>query len=104
MTVHPLGKHATRYRSHGSYGGKGHSELRHERVFTRKSIIEELLTGEVANIETILREKAIGCMVTIEEHRALTAYDRSLDGWSRHEAAGVRVRDTFTASEFNAQP
>jgi hypothetical protein len=43
-----------------------------------------------------IRDNACGCVVTIEEHDALTRIDRQdkeVDGWDRYRRAGIAVID-----------
>jgi len=84
------GKYKTRYRSIGSKE-KG-AKLQHEHVFTRKDITDRII-AEPERTREILRD-AIGCVVTVDEHRKLTTIDPSLRGWDRYTAAGVDVEDT----------
>jgi hypothetical protein len=67
--------------------------LIHEHVYKRKNIVQELL-NEQTNIELILK-KAIGCIVTSEEHHKLHKIkDNECDGWERYKKAGIKVFDT----------
>jgi len=89
------GKHNQRYisegvdlkRKSGDWSIKG---LRLEHVYTRKSIISELLACP-SDMNSIL-EKAIGCVVTAEEHDKLP--HRDYFGWDRYKQAKIRVWDT----------
>lgn len=97
------GKYRTRFRSEGALSidrrenrrlrAAGQRLLRHEHVFTRSWLLDELLERptEVGKILDL----AIGCVVTEAEHQRLTAV-RYAEGWERYQAAGVRVFDMST--------
>lgn len=70
-------------------------QIRHEHVFTRKSLVEEML-ARPEKVEEILREKAIACVVTKDEHVRLTRFDKTHSGWDRYRAAGISVFDVAT--------
>src|SRR5258706_16022661 len=89
------GKYTTRYRSQASK--EPGAKLRHDHVFTRKDITARILaTPEQAR--EILRD-AIGCVVTVEEHRRLSPFDRTHRGWERYNAAGIDVVDMDATPE-----
>jgi hypothetical protein len=109
MTCQPSGKYATRFRTR-TVLDEDHPVLRHEHVYTRKSVIAELLSlnsegvDEAAlrrSIEEVLRERAVGCTVTRDEHRLLSRHDKTLVGWHRYQAAGVTVLDMSTGEVFD---
>jgi hypothetical protein len=88
------GKYKTRYRSRAAIDDKS-AKKQHEHVFTRRELTSRLL-AEPDKAREIL-QSAIACVVTMEEHRRLTAEDRrnpSLRGWERYKAAGIEVVDT----------
>jgi hypothetical protein len=74
-------------------------DLRHEHVYTRKNIVEELLNSP-QKINLILK-KAVGCIVTKEEDKRLSKVDSSIDGWERYKKAKIKVYNTKTAKWFN---
>lgn len=69
--------------------------MRHEHVVTRKALSERLFAGEEP--EQVLRD-AVACIVTVEEHARLSAYDNTYDGWARYGAAGIQVVDMANQS------
>lgn len=110
MTCAPSGKYTTRYRTAAVVATESPT-LRHEHVYTRKTMIHELLSlpsedldalGLRQAIQDALRRKAVGCTVTLEEHRLLSRYDKSHVGWERYEAAGIRVLDMNSGDAFDA--
>lgn len=80
------GKWNVRFRSEKALTNP--ADLRHEHVYERKHLIDRLLAGE--SVETVI-EDAIACIVTKEEHRALSRIISS--GWDRYRGAGIRVFD-----------
>ena len=109
MTCQPSGKYTTRFRSQAVLNDD-HPVLRHEHVYTRKSVIKDLLSlnseelDEAAlrhSIEEVLRQRAVGCTVTREEHRVLSRHDKTLVGWHRYQAAGVTVLDMSTGEVYD---
>jgi hypothetical protein len=84
------GKYRTRYRTSASM--EPGTKLHHEHVFTRKDITTRILAAPQQARE-ILRD-AIGCVVTVDEHRRLSTFDRTHQGWERYKAAGIEVIDT----------
>lgn len=109
MTCQPSGKYATRYRSKAVID-EDRPVLRHEHVYTRKSVITDLLAlnseelDEAAlrhSIQEMLRERAVGCTVTLDEHRLLSRHDKTLVGWQRYAASGVTVLDMSTGEVLN---
>ncbi len=104
MTVAPSGQYTTQYRS-ASAVAEARPTLRHEHVFTRKTIKADLLAlrdqhpDELAlraAIGNLLRERAIGCTVTKADHDRLTPFDKAASGWDRYRQAGVPVIDMLT--------
>ena len=85
------GKYTLRYRSRGSLENPS-TKMHHEHVFPRKWLISQL-KAHPDQLDHIL-SSAIGCVVTVLEHRALCTVDRNLMGWERYEAAGIEVFDT----------
>ncbi|HVR38204.1 MAG TPA: hypothetical protein VMU84_03855 [Thermoanaerobaculia bacterium] len=88
------GKYTTRYRSRAST--EGGAKLQHDHVFTRKDITDRLI-AEPERAREILRD-AIGCVVTVEEHRRLSRIGPAAHGWDRYTEAGIEVIDTNDGS------
>ena len=94
------GKYKTRYISDGvkqmdDKGKRVIKALRHEHVYTRKSLILRLIDSP-KNMDTILKD-AIACLVTTEEDALLHKVDHSekgLNGWLRYSKANIKVWDT----------
>jgi len=82
------GKYNTRFISEGFK--KGGRPIQHEHVVPRKTLINQILNNPI-EIETILNS-AIGCVVTKDEHLALTKL-KSGESWARYKNAGIRVYD-----------
>ena len=83
------GKYDTQFCSEGAL--QNANDLRHDHVTTRKNLIVRLMNAP-SDIENIL-EDTIGCTVTIEEHKKLSALGDELTGWDRYKKAGMRVFD-----------
>jgi hypothetical protein len=99
------GKFATRFRSAGAVGERDIRRLNHEHVFPRKWLRDHLLDAPDRCGE--IMAMAVGCVVTREEHAALTAASRanpSLEGWRRYLAAGIEVFDMATGARINLPP
>lgn len=79
VTAAPSGKYTTRFRSHAAVTNPN-AELRHEHVYTRRSLIKRML-DDPGYIEKVVRELAIGCVVTKAEHKRLSQFDKSHEGW-----------------------
>ncbi|MBI4173246.1 MAG: hypothetical protein HY519_00840 [Candidatus Aenigmarchaeota archaeon] len=82
------GTYNTKYRSK-SVLSRREVPINHEHVWTVKQIREELLKNP-ENYQNILDKKAIGCIVTREEHNQLPGDKR---GWERYKNAGIIVMD-----------
>lgn len=65
--------------------------LRHEHVNPRRQLVNAMLENP-ADIERILRDEAIACLVTVDEHPRL---NNALQGFDRYQQAGIRVWDTM---------
>jgi hypothetical protein len=93
------GKYNTRYQSAGALQFRDRSQLRHEHVYPRSKLIDALMKepGELDRILIV----AIGCMVTDEEHRRLTSFDKKHEGWERYRRAKVTVIDRQTGKELS---
>ena len=96
------GKFKTRFRSAGALHERDLKKLNHEHVIPRKWLRDEMLQAP-AECEPIMG-RAIGCVVTREEHLRLTSVSKqnpSLQGWARYVAAGVRVFDLEAGREID---
>jgi len=94
------GKLKTRYRSIGSLESGPETKLQHEHVVEKQKLVAALLEGK-ESVEAIV-ERAVGCVVTKDEHVLLTAASRlepTLDGWERYKKAGIRVFDLAKGKE-----
>ena len=83
------GKYNTQFCSDGAL--RNADNLRHDHVTTRKDLITRLMNAP-SNYVSIL-EDAIGCTVTTEDHKKLSALGDELNGWDRYKKARVRVFD-----------
>lgn len=97
VTAAPSGKYKTRFRCHAAVTNPN-AELRHEHVYTRRSLIKRML-DDPGCIEKVVHELAIGCVVTKAEHKRLSQFDKSHEGWERYRAAGIEVLD-MAAGDF----
>jgi hypothetical protein len=94
----PMSKYQTRYRSRATESAS-ESELAHDHVFQRKSLIDAMLKNP-DSVDPILRS-AVACVVTRSEHDALTRISREfpdLDGWERYKRAGIEIVDYEASS------
>lgn len=67
--------------------------LIHEHVYKRKNLVQELINNP-QNINLIVK-KAIGCVVTGEEHKKLHKIkDCDCDGWERYKKSDIKVFNT----------
>lgn len=89
-------KYQTRYRTSAAVASKN-GPLRHEHVYTRKSLVARMVNGEP--VEAVLKE-AIGCTVTAEEHDRLRPFDSTHEGWERYRQAGIDVLDMATGDPY----
>lgn len=92
-TEHPH-KYQIRWRSAEAvkYRGKRKgSALRHEHVFSRKWLIDNLLEHP-GHVEDILKS-AIACLVRKGEAARLDRVPDAVHGWERYRAAGIEVLD-----------
>lgn len=95
----PDHKHRTRFRSEGALRARPR-DLRHEHVFERSKLVEELLRNPEKAEE--IADLAVACTVTRAEHNTLAEVcraDPKLSGWARYRAAGIRVYDMTTGLE-----
>lgn len=72
--------------------------LQHEHVVPLAVLVERLLAAR-GDVEQIITG-APACLVTCSEHKALTRFDRTHDGWDRYRAAGIDVIDALTGATF----
>ena len=92
MTEAESHKYKTRFQSQGAIEGIDKGKLRHDHVYQRSRMIDELLQAKPEELDGILKN-AIGCTVTIEEHSRLVPFDHEY-GWNRYRKAGIVVVDT----------
>lgn len=102
------GKYNLRYWSEGVYAlVKQHGSLdavlglkplplRHEHINTCEALIDAMLR-DPSSVEMLLREQAIACLVTKDEHRRLSGRQA---GFDRYRAAGIRVWDMIDENWF----
>lgn len=79
-----------RYRS-GAVVAGGATKVQYEHVVPRKTLVDRML-AEPNAIPEILAS-AVACLVTVEEHRRLTALPPTIEAWDRYRAAGIEVTD-----------
>ena len=87
------GKHGTRFQSEAAVGAP-RRELAHEHVFERAKLVSALLASP-NDIDAVV-SKAVGCLVTRQEHKRLTHVSRTnpqAEGWERYALAGIKVLD-----------
>ena len=85
----------------GALDATADTKLQHEHVIEKQKIVSAILSGK-ESIDNIV-ERAIGCVVTKEEHSLLTSVSRldpTLEGWNRYKSAGVRVFDLQAGTEI----
>jgi hypothetical protein len=92
------GKLNTRHWSNGALQCPDKKQLHHEHVYTRKRMIQALLNARPNESREILKD-AIGCIVTTDEHRLLSTFDKTHDGWERYRKAKLHVRNTETGEQ-----
>ena len=92
------GKWATRYRSAAVVHGPV-APIQHEHVVTRATLVERMLV-DGADVDAVLA-RAVGCLVTVEEHGRLTAVATSVEGWGRYATAEVEVLDMATGERLD---
>jgi hypothetical protein len=87
-----------RYRSVGALEQPG-AKLQHEHVYRRERMAAALI-AQPDRIDELL-PKAVGCLVTVEEHRRLGQVGDHVDGWERYARAGVSVIDMATGTPLD---
>lgn len=91
-------KYETRFRSEGARSGA--QELRHDHVLQRAKMVKDLIEAGPDNFDLILK-KAVGCVVTKDEHKRLNKIGKQVDGWPRYQLAGITVIDVETGEKIN---
>ena len=89
------GKYTTRFRSTAACNAPTGTKLQHEHVITRKELVTAIMREPHRAGE--LLSTAVGCVVTVDEHKRLTQVTRQqphLHGWERYTAAGIEIIDT----------
>ena len=79
-------------------GGDLGKRLRHEHVFPRSSVVNEIMDNP-KKVRRLLKKNAVACIVTKQEAESLTAQDRrrrkagkpKLLGWDRYKTLRLRV-------------
>jgi hypothetical protein len=87
-------KWKTRFQSEGAQRRRK-AKLVHDHVFQRAKMIAALEKASSRKVDALLR-KAIGCTVTLKEHKCLSKFDKLYDGWMRYKKARIKVVDTQT--------
>lgn len=94
------GKYTTRFRSKAALEAPA-GTVQHEHVFPMKDLWA-IAQGRMKPAE--LLPLVAACVVTRDEHRKLSAYDRSPDakfGWYRYIACKIPVEDMETGKELS---
>jgi hypothetical protein len=89
------GKYGTLLKSSGTRNCKDKKKLRHDHVFQRAKMIAALIKAAPDQVDKILAT-AVGCTVTAKEHKRLSKFDKTCDGWKRYRRAKIVVFDTQT--------
>lgn len=95
------GKYDLRYASPAAADrlpAKGRSGLRHEHVFPRHLLADEIL-AQPHKAASLLRNKGVACVVTAEERKAVKASSKR--GWQRFAGAEVEVIDRLTGDPLD---
>jgi hypothetical protein len=85
------GKFNTRFRTQGAMKCDDKRKLRHEHVYQRRKMIDELVKAKPEEVDSILK-RAIGCTITDDEHDRLKSFDYEY-GWKRYQKARLVVID-----------
>jgi len=83
-----FGKLNTKYISEGSLESPVEL-LRHEHVFTKKSLVARIMSGK-EDLDRIFQD-TVACVVTAIEHEDLYSKGKGTEGWERYKKAGVKV-------------
>lgn len=99
LVVELTGNFYSRYRSHGTLS-QPYQKIQRDHIYTRKALVAEL-QSENADLQSVI-ERAQCCIVTKEEHGALTRVPKDVQGWDRYRQASppVRVRNMETGDEI----
>lgn len=65
--------------------------LQHDHVYERSKMVERIMSNHEL-VEEELR-KAIGCVITKNEHDLLHFHVMGIDGWDRYKNANIKVYD-----------
>lgn len=87
------GKYKTQYRSRAAMTAP-RNQLQHEHVFRREKMVDAIL-AQPDQVDTIVA-RAVGCLVTKEEHARLHDIVGDVDGWQRYKLAAIEVIDLAT--------
>jgi hypothetical protein len=90
LVVEFSGNFFSRYRSAGVLASTD-VPIQRDHVFTRNLLVRELFSPD-ADIASVI-ERAICCIVTVDEHRLLSKVPTSVVGWDRYQHAGIVVHD-----------
>lgn len=104
LTESESGKYRTRFRSVAALDSPRET-LAHDHVYERAKLVAELIAWP-ERIEEIAA-RAVGCIVTRDEHARLTALSRArpeLLGWARYAAAGLEVVDVTHRTSPKQEP
>jgi hypothetical protein len=101
LTEAEAGKYQTRFRS-VEPSATNRKVLRHDHVFQRKRMVDDLLEAVSPEAVDDILKKAVGCTITKDEHTRLNQF-KDLDGWVRYQRAGITVVDAVTGKPF-AEP
>ena len=93
------GKYKLRFVSENALIEKSKKNLIHEHVYERAKLVNELLANPSMANDILVN--AVACLVTVEDHKALSDVDKSLHGWDRYKAAGIKVFDNETQKFIN---
>jgi hypothetical protein len=64
-------------------------------TYGRARSINKLLKVPDREVAVVLKH-AVGCIVTIDDHKRLHQINKSLDGWKRYTVAKIKVIDLAT--------
>jgi hypothetical protein len=92
------GKYKTRHQSHAALACTDKGQLRHDHVYPRQRMIDALMKAKPEEVPGIVKD-AVGCTVTIDEHRLLSTFDGKHEGWERYRKAKVAVTNTETGEQ-----
>lgn len=93
LVVELTGDFYCRYRSAGVLAKSG-ERIQRDHVFTRKSLVKELLLPNPNYVAIVNRAHC--CIVTDVEHYRLSRVQKNIVGWDRYTEAKVSVHDMLT--------